>query len=155
MKPMAWQDRVAELVTTFFYAGYFPAGPGTFTSAVGVLIYFGLYRHPGIYVLVTVLVTIAGLATSSRMERMVGKKDPGCIVIDEVAGIMIALFLLPPVPSVLWTAFFLFRAFDMFKIYPVNKYEHLPGGVGVMLDDIVAGLYTCLVMHLAILLSGM
>ena len=67
---------------------------------------------------------------------------------------MISFFLLPPTTSVLITAFFLFRAFDMFKIYPVNKFEPLKGGVGVMMDDIIAGIYTFIVMHLALRFIG-
>ena len=88
------------------------------------------------------------------MEAMVGRKDPGCVVIDEVAGVLIAFFLLPPVPNVLWTAFFLFRAFDMFKIYPANRFEACKGGTGIMMDDIIAGIYTNLVMHAALRVAG-
>ena len=78
------------------------------------------------------------------------KKDPSCVVIDEVSGVMIALFMLPIIPSVLFTAFFLFRAFDMFKIYPANKIEKLPSSYGIMFDDIIAGIYTNMTMHIAL-----
>lgn len=148
------RDLVPELVGTFFYAGYFPAAPGTFASAIGILLVLGLWRFPFWYIAVAVVITVLGFWQSGKMEAITGKKDPGCVVVDEVAGMMISCFFLPPVPPVLWTAFFLFRAFDMFKIYPVNKYEALSGGTGIMLDDVVAGLYTCLTMHIAIRLAG-
>ncbi len=102
------------------------------------------------YILVFFMVTIAGFWASDRMEKIAQKKDPSCIVIDEVAGSFIAFFMLPLDLSVWMTAFFLFRAFDMFKIYPVNKLENLRGGVGVMCDDLLAGLYTNVTMHLAL-----
>ena len=69
-------------------------------------------------------------------------------MIDEVAGMMVAFFLLPVKWPVIITAFFLFRAFDMFKIYPVNKFEGIEGGAGVMMDDLIAGLYTNIVMQI-------
>jgi len=106
------------------------------------------------YICVTLIVTILGFMVSGRMEEILDQKDPGCIVIDEVAGVMIAFFLLPLTPVVIVTAFFLFRAFDMFKIYPVNKFEQLKGSTGVMMDDVIAGLYTNIVMQFAIRAAG-
>jgi phosphatidylglycerophosphatase A len=96
-----------------------------------------------------------GFGTSGRMEKIVGKKDPSCVVIDEVAGSLVAFFLLPKTIPVLVTAFFLFRAFDMFKIYPMDKMEALPGAVGVMMDDVIAGLYTNIIMQIAVRAAGM
>ncbi len=82
------------------------------------------------------------------------KKDPPCIVIDEVAGSLIAFFMLPMNWPVFWSTFFVFRAFDMFKIYPANILEKRSGSVGIMMDDIVAGIYTNLIMQIAIRLAG-
>jgi phosphatidylglycerophosphatase A len=107
-----------------------------------------------LYIAVTVLVTMVGFLVSGRVEANLKKKDPSCIVIDEVAGGLIAFFLLPINFPVLITAYFLFRAFDMFKIYPVDRFESLPGSTGIMMDDLFAGLYTNIVMHLALRLSG-
>jgi len=76
-------------------------------------------------------------------------------VIDEVAGVMLAFFLLPLTPAVAVTTFFLFRAFDMFKIYPVNKFEEIEGSAGVMLDDLFAGLYTNITMQIAVRWAGL
>ncbi len=145
---------MTKLIASFFYIGFFPLAPGSLASAVGVLICVLLHQTLFFYIAVFVLVTALGFMTSGKMEKLMQKEDPSCIVIDEVSGIMISLFLLPITPAVVITTFFLFRAFDMFKIYPVNKFEEIKGGTGVMMDDIVAGIYTNIVMHAAIRLSG-
>ena len=144
-----------QTLATFFYLGYFPGAPGTLASAAGVVLYLLLREHLWFYLGVTGLVIGLGFLVSGPMEKLTGKKDSGCIVIDEVAGMLLALFLLPLTAPVLWSAFFLFRAFDMFKIYPVNRFEAIPGGTGVMMDDLVAGVYTCIVMHAAVRITGM
>ncbi len=147
-------DRLAKLLATFFYVGDFPVAPGSAASVVGVLIYLCLLSSPVAYVFVTVLITAIGFFVCGRVERQLKKKDPSFIVIDEVAGILLALFLLPARWPVIITAFFLFRAFDMFKLYPVNKFDDQDGSFGIMMDDLVAGLYTNITMHIAIRLAG-
>jgi phosphatidylglycerophosphatase A len=107
-----------------------------------------------IYILALVAVTFLGFQISGRMEKLLGRKDPRCIVIDEVAGVMTALFLLPFTPTVIIITFFLFRAFDMFKIYPVNQFEKLEGSAGIMVDDLIAGVYTNIVMQIAVRWTG-
>ncbi|MCK5579938.1 MAG: phosphatidylglycerophosphatase A [Candidatus Omnitrophica bacterium] len=147
-------DKLAKLISTFFYVGYFPVAPGTMGSAVAVALCFILHKNPILYILCFAIITYLGFRAGGRMEKLVGKKDPGCVVIDEVSGVMIAFIGLPYTPAVVWTAFFLFRAFDMFKVYPANKFEKMGGGTGIMMDDIMAGIYTCLFMHIAIRLAG-
>lgn len=144
-----------RLAATFFYVGRFPLAPGSLASIVGVFFYVLLYRQTVPYVLLWAVVTALGFWVSGRMEKIEGEEDPSCIVIDEVSGVMIAFFLLPLSWPVVFTAFFLFRAFDMFKIYPVNELEKIPGGVGIMMDDIVAGIYTNLALQAALRLTGM
>jgi len=141
------------MLATFFYIGFLPKAPGSAATLAGIAISYALMSNAALYIFVTVLVTAIGFAVGGQVEEAMGKKDPGCIVIDEVAGVMIAFYALPPTLPVMWTAFFLFRAFDMFKIFPGNKLEGLKGSAGIMLDDIVAGIYTCLVMHLALHLA--
>jgi len=147
-------DKVVKMLATWFYVGNLPVAPGTAASAVGVVIAMICSPSIPLYIFVTLIVTILGFMVSGKMEAILDQKDPGCIVIDEVAGVMIAFFLLPLTPVVIITAFFLFRAFDMFKIYPVNKFEQLEGSTGVMMDDIIAGLYTNIVMQFAIRGAG-
>jgi len=148
-------DRLAKMLATWFYVGDIPGAPGTAASVVGLLMAIILSQNLFLYILVLLAVTVIGFIVSGRVEVLLDKKDPGCIVIDEVAGIMIALFLLPLSLEVIITAFFLFRAFDMFKIYPVNKFEELEGSKGIMLDDLIAGVYTNIVMQIAVRWAGL
>lgn len=139
---------------TWFYVGDVPAAPGTLASFVGLLMYVAFYPHMWLCILLFAAVTWIGFKVSGPMEKIMGRKDPSIIVIDEVSGMMLSLLFLPITPAVLWTAFFVFRAFDMFKIYPANKLEEMGGGAGIMMDDIAAGFYTNIVMHIALRLSG-
>ena len=147
-------DKLVKMLSTWFYIGDIPGAPGTAASAVAVLMAVIFSPNIFFYILVSVIVIVLGFKVSGRMEKVLGREDPGCIVIDEVAGIMISFFLLPLTLPVVITAFFLFRAFDMFKIYPANKFEEMGGSTGVMMDDLVAGLYTNIVMQLAVRWDG-
>lgn len=148
------RDKLTKLLATFFYTGYFPVAPGSLATIAGALLSIIFSVNLAGYILAFFMVTIAGFLASDRMEKIAQQKDPSCIVIDEVAGSFIAFFMLPLNIPVWITAFFLFRAFDMFKIYPINKLENLRGGVGVMSDDLLAGLYTNVTMHLALTWLG-
>lgn len=147
--------KLIKLISTFFYVGDIPVASGSIASLLGVLIYLIAGYHTGIYLLLIFLVSALGFLVSGKMEILTKQKDPSCVVIDEVAGCMIAFFMLPVNWAVLITAYFLFRAFDMFKIYPANKLEEKAGSVGIMMDDIVAGLYTNIVMHISIRIVGL
>ena len=104
------------------------------------------FSRPGL-LLALVVVVLAGIWASHRVELVLGEKDPGLIVIDEVAGMMVAVALVPRTPLVLACAFFLFRLFDIWKPFPAHQAQSLPGGAGVMVDDLIAGAYAlCLVM---------
>ena len=89
---------------------------------------------------------LIGTWASQDAERSLGGKDPGAIVIDEVAGMALSVLTLPLTPAVLIAGFVLFRVFDVVKPYPANALQRLPGGVGVMIDDVVAGLYALLLL---------
>ena len=125
--------------------GYLPLMPGTFGSLVGVGIFLLLSRTAVGLVVAIVAVTFAGIWAGSRTEALAGRKDPGKIVVDEVAGQLIAS--LPLVFFMQWSiaavivSFVLFRFFDIVKPYPANKLQELEGGLGVMCDDLVAGVY--------------
>ena len=144
-----------KLLATFFYVGRSKIGPGTVATAVSGILWWLCHSWPLVYVLIFAGITLLGFLVSGPVEDILKEKDPGCVVIDEVAGGMIAFFLLPLKWPVIIIAFFLFRAFDMFKLYPVNEWEKLEGGPGIMMDDLVAGVYTCLTMHIAIRLAAM
>ena len=141
------KKEIIKLLASFFYMGYFPIASGTFGTLGAVIIYYLTYQNIGIYVGLWVLITIIGFIVSGKMEKIEGKKDPGSVVIDEVSGMMIALFLLPNKPSYVIITFLLFRGFDMFKVYPANILEEKGGGFGIMMDDIAAGIYTLIVIQ--------
>jgi phosphatidylglycerophosphatase A len=92
-----------------------------------------------------IAVTVIGAWAAHRVERTMGKKDPGLIVIDEVAGMLLSVLLLPRTIPVLIAAFLLFRFFDIWKPFPAHESQALSGGLGVMLDDLIAGVYALIV----------
>lgn len=147
--------QINRFIATFAYLGFFPFAAGSIASLAGLLMAYFLRGSLVEYVAVLVVVTVLGFMCSGSVEKAVGVKDPACVVIDEVSGALLAFFLLPLTPGVMLTTFFLFRAFDMFKIYPAYKWEALPGASGIMLDDIVAGIFTNIVMQIAVRSIGL
>ena len=111
------------------------------------------FSRAGLWAALTVVVVV-GIWASSRVETVVGRKDPGLIVIDEVAGMMVAVLLLPRTPSVLVCAFFLFRLFDIWKPFPAREAQALRGGFGVVVDDLIAGVYALVLIMGARMLFG-
>ncbi len=149
-------DKWIKILSSFGYAGYFPVASGTFASAVGLLICYLLHDNLAVYSVVLVVITALGFMFSGQMERIEGQKDPSAVVIDEVAGMMIAMYAIPFTSwKVVLIAFFLFRACDMFKVYPAGKFEQIHGGAGIMLDDVIAGVYTNIVMQIALRYTGL
>jgi phosphatidylglycerophosphatase A len=156
MKPT---DYLALAIATFG-VGYLPLMPGTFGSLVGVGMFLLLARANMALVAVVVVlilaVTFAGIWAGSRIEQLSGRKDPGKVVVDEVAGQLIALFPLTLFPR--WStvavilSFILFRFFDIVKPYPANRLQELDGGMGIMFDDLVAGVYGAVVVSIFLII---
>ena len=146
----------AVTVATFCGIGRLRPGPGTWASALAVLVWFVLGRgiagnlHPALLASLIVLVVAAGIPAATLVARASGLKDPGFIVIDEVAGQWIALLFAPLSWKTLLAAFILFRGFDIVKPPPVRQLESLPEGTGIVVDDVAAGAYALLVMQLAL-----
>ncbi|HKW94033.1 MAG TPA: phosphatidylglycerophosphatase A [Methylomirabilota bacterium] len=124
-----------------FGAGYSPVASGTVGSFVALVVIWLLPWTPLGLAVALVVVTLVGIWAGSRVERVLGRKDPGVIVIDEVAGMFLSVILLPRTIPVLVTAFLLFRLFDVWKPFPARESQALTGGMGVMVDDLIAGLY--------------
>lgn len=148
----------AALAIATFGVGYLPLIPGTFGSMVGVAIFLLLQVWPLQLVFIAVIVVL-GVWAASRTERLLGRKDPGKVVVDEVAGQMISLMplaFLADGPWLVWVivSFNLFRLFDIFKPYPARRFEGLPGGFGIMADDLVAGVYGAIGTAIAIKAFG-
>jgi phosphatidylglycerophosphatase A len=130
------------VLASVFGAGYAPVASGTVGSFVTVVPIWLLPLTPLRIAVALVVVILVGIWAGSRVERVLGKKDPGVIVIDEVAGMLLSVILLPRTIPVLITAFLLFRLFDIWKPFPARESQALTGGVGVMVDDLIAGFYT-------------
>ena len=150
--------------------GYLPIAPGTWGSLLAVGLFLlarmglskanapGIYAFPAIGLLAILLVTFIGIWAASRTERVLRMKDPGKVVIDEVAGQWIALLPLTlagtvRLPWLVIIAFLLFRLFDIVKPYPARKMESLKGGLGIMADDLVAGVYAAVLVAGAVVIQ--
>jgi phosphatidylglycerophosphatase A len=148
-------DLVSTMVATAFGAGYSPFAPGTAGSAVGLLLFWPLHHLPlGAQLAAVAALYFAGVAASTRVARGLGVEDPGLVVVDEVVGMWTSLLLLPFTP---WTAaagFVLFRVMDVFKPYPARQFESLPGGWGIMTDDLMAGIYANLLLRVGLVALG-
>jgi phosphatidylglycerophosphatase A len=141
------KDRLIYLLGTGFGCGYSPIAPGTIGSLVAILL-FVLIPLSHIYWLIIALLTfLVGIRISGYIEVNT-EKDPGIIVIDEYVGQWISLLFLPRSISVFLAGFFLFRFFDIVKPFPANISQRIEGGLGVMLDDVWAGIYTNLVLQI-------
>lgn len=130
--------------------GYLPRAPGTWGSLVGVGLWFGLRRlELTPYAVVVAVLFIIGTACAGAAEKILDRGDPGIVVIDEIVGQLIALAAAPHHPAAALAGFLLFRFFDILKPFPVGWLDNrLHGGLGIMLDDVAAGLYALLVLHI-------
>lgn len=139
-------------IATFFGCGYLPIAPGTWASALTAsIVYFTPLASAPFLVLagITAVIFLVGIPAARACEEYYAKKDPRPCVIDEVAGQLVSLWLLPRQAGYFIAAFFLFRFFDIWKPFPVNKSEALPHGFGIMTDDVLAGGYVLTVLLLA------
>ena len=146
--------RIAKAIASFFYVGFVPVIPGTFGSLGGVALYLLLQAVPSwqIYLGVFAFVTIIGIWAAGRAEHSSGIIDPSFVVIDEVAGMLATLFLIPFSWIFIIVGFVLFRFLDIVKPFPARQAEQLPGGWGIMLDDVIVGIYGNILMHIGVYL---
>ena len=152
--PSASSPQWAYLVATFLGIGRFRPGPGTWASAVTMLLWaaaasvFTSSLRTPVAIALAVVVTLFGIPAATRVARGFRIKDPQFVVIDEVAGQLVALIAVPLAWKSFLAGFILFRVFDILKPPPVRQLESLPEGAGIVLDDIAAGLYALIVVHL-------
>ena len=136
-----------KLLSSFFFSGYLPKAPGTWASGITTVILFFIWpKYWHLQFLITLVVYLIGVEISTRAERYYGH-DSRHIVIDEVAGQMTALFMVPRMVAPFVIAFVLFRLFDIVKPPPARAWESLRAGYGVMSDDVAAGFYAALATH--------
>lgn len=143
-------EKTLKLLATWFYVGTSPKAPGTLgTLAAMPLAYFLLFLPPELYMLFVLIFTAVSIWVCSLYELNIQKHDSQEIVLDEVVGYLIALTWLPNTPLVFIMAFLIFRFFDILKPFPIGWIDkNLKGGVGVVADDVVAGIITNMLLHL-------
>jgi phosphatidylglycerophosphatase A len=144
----------ATLTATFFGIGLFRPGPGTWGSAATVVLWWLASgwltpnMQPAVAIALAVLAIMIGIPAATGVSRATGLKDPQFVVIDEVAGQLITLLFIPVSWKSVLLGFILFRGFDIVKPPPVRQLERLPEGVGIVIDDVAAGLYALAVMQI-------
>ncbi|HVT93151.1 MAG TPA: phosphatidylglycerophosphatase A [Bryobacteraceae bacterium] len=141
----------ARWIATWFGCGYWPKGPGTAGSAAAIvvgLVLHHLWRTPApAFGILAALLLVPGIWAAGEVARQAGKKDPQFVVVDEVIGQWVTLAGAAALNWKSWlAAFLLFRIFDIWKPFPVRRIESVPGGAGIVLDDVMAGVYAALVL---------
>lgn len=150
----AFQRRIVIFFVTGAGAGFSPWFPGTVGTLVAIPLSLGLNTLAAASLPLSLITLAAFIACalwfSTEAEKILQQKDPGTIVIDEISGFMVANYLAPHALAPLVLGFVLFRFFDIVKIFPASRLERLPGGLGVVLDDLVAGLYVFVILRLVL-----
>ena len=142
---------LARILGTWFGCGYAPKGPGTAGSLGALIVAWPLRNEPAWFFAALALILLGpAIWSAASVARQTGKSDPQIVVIDEVIGQWIALAGAQFYSLQAWiVAFFLFRLFDIWKPWPIRRLERLHGGTGIVLDDVMAGIYAALVLYLA------
>ncbi|MEC9274479.1 MAG: phosphatidylglycerophosphatase A [Candidatus Neomarinimicrobiota bacterium] len=136
--------KISEWIATCFKVGYLPLAPGTWGSVFAILLWWVLLKDLNTYIfgVVIIIFLLIGIVVSNIIIDQSGDHDPSHIIIDELVGQWLALFLLPEGFFNIAISFILFRFFDIIKPWPIRLIEKLPKGLGVMSDDLTAGLIT-------------
>lgn len=130
----------SKLIATGFLSGYSPIAPGTAGSLIGILIYWFFLNSNLNLLIISILFFILGVFTSTEFERRNGH-DPPVVVIDEIVGMWISLLFIEKKLGTVLTAFLIFRFMDVVKPPPARTFDRLKGGFGIMMDDVIAGIY--------------
>lgn len=143
-----------KIIGSAFFTGYIPVASGTFGSLAALVIYLiPGFEQPYIIIPVTVITFFVGVFIAEKFEKVYGE-DPAECTIDEVVGTWIALFLLPKGVVITIITFLVWRILDIIKPPPARQSEKLKGGWGIMMDDVISGFYTFLIMHILIIFLG-
>lgn len=150
---------LTKLITTFFFLGYLPLIPGTFGSVAGLFIYFLLRENFFLLILLSFLIIISGFLLAGKAAELFNRRDPPQIVIDEISGMLVSFLALPVgqagfsgnEKSILLLGFIIFRILDAVKPYPANRLHRQKGSLGIMGDDLIAGIYTNLILRIALM----
>ncbi len=144
---------IYRFISTVFFIGYFPKIPGTFASICALFLW---WIKPSSSVLTDILIifilAIIGIIASDKTAKYLNLKDPSIIVIDELVGMWLSLLFIPKTILLFITAFIIFRILDIWKPLWIDTCQELSGGIGIMMDDIVAGIITCILIHVSIII---
>ncbi|MDL1981537.1 MAG: phosphatidylglycerophosphatase A [Deltaproteobacteria bacterium] len=153
---MNFREKSVMVLATGCFTGYIPFAPGTFGSIVGIPLCFLLSKTKlSVAILFILIFIFFAIWIANKAEKVLKQKDPGCIVIDEIAGIMIALLGLPFNTISVAAGFVTFRFFDILKPFPIRYIERrLAGGTGIVMDDLAAGVYSNIVLRLLFITSA-
>ena len=144
---------IIKTISTIFCVGYLPL-PGTAASLVGIFLFYLIKGNTLIYTIYTSLFILLGFLVSGKAEGIFHKKDAGYIVIDEVSGMLLSLAFIPYDTKLIIIAFCLFRILDSLKPWPAGRLQELRGSMGIMSDDIVAALYTNIILQVVLRLAS-
>lgn len=142
---MEW---IIKFLATGFFVGYSPLTPGTMGTLVAFLLYAILPTTVPFYWILILCLIIGGTVTSHLAESILAEIDSPKIVIDEICGYFIAMAFLPKTLGLMIVGFLIYRLLDVVKIYPIKRLEMIVGGLGIMLDDIYAGIITNIILHI-------
>ncbi len=145
---------IIRMIASGLYAGYSPVAPGTIGSLWGIVIYLLLRNYPVIFIFVTMVLFIIGFFVCAKAEEIFNEKDSGKIVIDEIASMCFVCLFIKPGWFMILTGFLIFRFFDIVKPPPVKRVERLSGSLGIMLDDVIAAVYTIIILFIIYLLNA-
>ena len=150
------RHRISIAIASVFHIGFIPGAPGTYASVATTLLFLFVHWHfrivPALHLSAVCLITLVGVLTASDASRSSGIEDPSFVVIDEAAGQLLTFLFLPVNAINLILGTLAFRCFDIWKPYPIRKLEPLGYGVGIMADDLLAGVYANLVLQILNLL---
>lgn len=149
------KERLSILVSSFFYLGYSPVAPGTVGTLGAVILFYVISGFSHAFYLFFIVVLIIFSVWVSEVARIrLGDSDPSRIVIDEVCGFLVTMILIPPSIINIALGFLLFRFFDILKPPPIRRSETLPGGLAIVADDVLAGIYANILLQVFVRVSG-
>ncbi len=145
-------DKLIMAIATGFGSGYLPFAPGTWGSLVALPLHFVLiHLSQTAYFIALAVILVLAILTAGSAEKIMDRKDPGVVVIDEIIGMLITLVGSPAKPLVWLLGFFIFRFFDIVKPFPIRLVDrHINGGVGIVMDDVLAGIFSLIVLQLIV-----
>ena len=152
---MSLTERLAFVLATGFGSGYSPIAPGTAGSAVGLVFVWGMsyLSLPG-QLAAVLAVSVLSILAADMVARTTGLKDPGLVVADEIAGMMVTMIAIPFTLKTAFIGFILFRVMDVVKPPPARQFERFKGGIGIVADDLMAGFYAHLALRGVLLFTG-